>query len=333
VNDCRGLILDEANGWAVVGIGFSRFANHGESWAAQINWERAKVYEKLDGTMVLMWFYDDKWHVSTRGSASGSGSISSFIGGFQPKTEQGTTFAELFWSCYAAQKLTLPRWHDYCFIWELTSPHNRVVIPYADARITLLGVRNRNSFLEQKPGPWVYNLGPGCKTPEEFQATGFQALQNTFLTTSPTQLEGYVVVDDQFNRVKIKHPGYVVLHRLKSGVGPKYMLNVIRMGEKEEVVSTFPELLDEMNRISTPYEVLVETLERAWEEHRGLQTAKDFAVAVRGLPMSSVLFALRHGTIGSVREGLRTCNLNSLIRAVDEITKAKEANEENDQAS
>src|SRR5277367_6643581 len=48
VQQCRGIILDQTNDWAVVSYPFDKFFNYGEPNAAAIDWPRAKVYEKLD---------------------------------------------------------------------------------------------------------------------------------------------------------------------------------------------------------------------------------------------------------------------------------------------
>src|ERR1035437_3404382 len=49
VREARGIILDKDKGWSVVAMGFSKFANYGESYAAKIDWSSAEVQEKVDG--------------------------------------------------------------------------------------------------------------------------------------------------------------------------------------------------------------------------------------------------------------------------------------------
>lgn len=45
VRECRGLILDESEGWCVVSRSFDKFFNHGEGHAAPIDWSSARVQE------------------------------------------------------------------------------------------------------------------------------------------------------------------------------------------------------------------------------------------------------------------------------------------------
>lgn len=52
--ECRGLVLDEAKDWAVVAMPYTRFFNYGERWASCIDWATAKVFEKMDGSLMTM---------------------------------------------------------------------------------------------------------------------------------------------------------------------------------------------------------------------------------------------------------------------------------------
>ncbi len=38
VRECRGVILDEADGWRAISRGFDKFSNHLEATAAKIDW-------------------------------------------------------------------------------------------------------------------------------------------------------------------------------------------------------------------------------------------------------------------------------------------------------
>lgn len=51
VRESRGIILDEHNDYKVVCKAFDKFFNYGEELAAEINWDTAKIQEKLDGCL------------------------------------------------------------------------------------------------------------------------------------------------------------------------------------------------------------------------------------------------------------------------------------------
>jgi hypothetical protein len=58
-------------------------------------------------------------------------------------------------------------------------------------------------------------------------------------------IEGFIVRDVNWNRLKIKSPQYVALSHLslkdKKGINGKYMLSIIRTNEGDEFLSYFPE--------------------------------------------------------------------------------------------
>ena len=81
-----------------------------------------------------------------------------------------------------------------------------------------------------------------------------------------------MVVDAQFRRVKVKHPGYVALHHL----GQDRLLNVrraaelVRHGDAEEVMAAMPDTVDTLRPILDAHTLLVAELEASWEACRGV---------------------------------------------------------------
>src|SRR6185312_8924249 len=73
VQECRGIVLDAADNWNVVARPFDKFFNVGEGHAAKIDWNTAKVQEKLDGSLMIMYHYGDDWQVASSGTPDASG--------------------------------------------------------------------------------------------------------------------------------------------------------------------------------------------------------------------------------------------------------------------
>ena len=47
---------------------FDKFFNVGEVNAADIDWSTAQVREKVDGSLMKIWFDNGDWHLSTNGT-------------------------------------------------------------------------------------------------------------------------------------------------------------------------------------------------------------------------------------------------------------------------
>jgi hypothetical protein len=73
VQECRGLVLDEAERWRVVCRAYDKFFNIGEPNATEIDWPAARVYEKLDGSLMTLYRYGGAWHVASSGVPDASG--------------------------------------------------------------------------------------------------------------------------------------------------------------------------------------------------------------------------------------------------------------------
>ena len=121
MQDCRGLILEKGS-WKVMSLAFRKFFNGEEGNAAKVDWNTANVLEKLDGTLIqVYWDWNDMmWYAGTTGTAEGEGEVNN---------KMGTTFNSLFWDTvtekYALNPCMLDK--DHVYVFELTTPYNIVV--------------------------------------------------------------------------------------------------------------------------------------------------------------------------------------------------------------
>lgn len=319
VQECRGVILDEDDNWEVVARPFCKFFNYGEGHAKPIDWSTARVQEKLDGSLMILYHYNNEWLVASSGMPDAAGEVNGC----------GFSFAELFWrvwdemGCPSASEITLLK--DHTFMFELMTPYNRVVVKHAKNRLVMIGNRHTLTGKEYPVGQEEaydefndrYQL---CQQVVTFPLQTMADIENTFKHLDPFAQEGYVVVDSNFNRVKVKHPGYVAIHHLRDGFGPKRILEIVRQNETSELLAHFPEWTDAFNDVKGRFEGLVLKLEEVYAEHKDIPVQKDFAAAVKDQPMSGALFMLRAGKTDSIRSYLANINLNNLI----DLLKIKE---------
>jgi hypothetical protein len=109
--EARGIILDANKDWAVVCWGYRKFHNHGEALAAPIEWSTARVWEKLDGSLMQVYHYDGKWHVATSGTPDGATDING----------KGT-FADLFWTTLRSAGYDVGKFdRSRCYMFELVA--------------------------------------------------------------------------------------------------------------------------------------------------------------------------------------------------------------------
>lgn len=229
---------------------FNKFFNYGEPNAHSIDWTSARVQEKIDGSITKVW-YDAGWHISTNGV------IDAFKCDLQMPTDEAKNFGELFMLAWKNSPHGNGDFADafggfekYTFVFELTSPQNRVVIPYRDTKISFIGMRNNETGKEVDPdslGYWRFNR------PKMYDLT----FDNIFIASQalPYDEEGYVVVDKNWDRVKIKSPAYLAAHHLKDNgnVNPKRVLELVKANEIDEFLTYFPEYTDIFNKVKSAW--------------------------------------------------------------------------------
>lgn len=306
VQECRGLILEDLN-WDIIAHPFHKFFNYGEGHAADIDWNTARVQEKLDGSLCTLYWYNEEWNVATSGNPDAAGQVNDY----------GFLFNELFWKTWAQSEFNLSHLCErYTYMFELTSPYNRVVVPHKEASLHLIGIRNLNTGLEI-PVDTFSNLNPV----REFPLQSFDDIMLSFTKFEGLNQEGYVVVDDNFNRVKVKHPGYVALHHMKDSLGNsrKSLVKLVVANEGEEFLSYFPEYREEFNTVHQDYLKLIDGLDTQYEIIRGDKpkvNRKDFALEANKLRIPSYLFARLDGKVEDVKTYLRQLPIDGVMKLI-----------------
>ncbi len=292
VQECRGLILDEKDNWRVISYPFKKFFNWGEGGAANIDWSTAKVQEKLDGSLIGVYWYDGQWHIQTSGMPDASGEVNGI---------KGYTFADLFQDIVWMRGYTLPKLKHVCYMFELVSPLNRVVVHQTKPQVYWIGARHLETL--QELDVYAYPRWPDAPPiPRTWDLRSLDEVIATFEQMDPLQQEGYVIIDSQFNRIKVKHPGYVALHHLKSGFNPRAILEIIRHGEDSEVCAHFPEWTSFFEEVDRAYRALVSQVDNAYQAIHHIENQKDFALEAQKTACPGALFALRSGRVKSAKE-------------------------------
>ena len=310
--ECRGLILDEASDFTVVARPFNKFFNHGEPNAADIHWPSATVDEKLDGSLCVMYFYAGNWHVATTGTPDGGGEVSGF----------DFTFHDLFFKTLGSMR---PH-HDrppMTYLFELMSPYNRIVVDHKESHVKLLGQRCNwdGEFSKGHSYEWVDNKMPDSV--RSFTLSSTDGILSTFKDMDPLKQEGYVIWDENGNRIKVKHPGYVAIHHVVFGLSERRMVDIILDNEVPEVVASFPALKDHMDTIKLKIDSFCDNARTAFDNIRTIEDQKAFALEAMKTKFSSVLFMMRQTPDESLYRLLRRMTTKRVMQlcGIREIVK------------
>ena len=286
VRECRGIIFDK--NYTPVCVPFFKFGNYGESYCDKIDWESAKVLEKIDGMLIKVWYHNNTWHISTNGTIDAFKAEINHT--FDDNESYFQTYGELFMEAKKVCGLDFDKLNkNHTYMFELTSPFAKVVVQYEDTKIYHIGTRD-NTTLEELDE----NIGI-----EKPQTYSFRSLEDCINTARlmPYNQEGYVVVDKNWHRVKVKSTKYIIVHRLKNNgeINKNSLMVLIRENETEEFLTYFTEYRPYVEEIKTKINKIFKEIESGIKilEQKQFANQKEFALEVTKMKYSSFYFAWR----------------------------------------
>lgn len=266
VNQCRGVILglpfplteaqvsgDEPLGATfIMARPFDRFFNLGDSNAAPVDMDDPETvfFEKLDGTLCILYFNGilGKWCVATRAVPLADKPMSgwddlTFRGLFEKalcETLKRGNFIQQQVNasvCFDVWTACLDKGITYMF--ELTTPLNRIVVEYKDYTVTLLGARDTQSGEEK-------SIEAYAKANKTFAGVPFcvsHKLNNQkelleFVGSKPPFEQEGIVVLGKAGRVKVKSLAYMAFNRVRdsSANSPRAIVSLILEEQLDDVL-------------------------------------------------------------------------------------------------
>ncbi len=282
--EARGLILNEADNWNIVAFPYTKFFNYGENLAAHLGKEK-RVYEKLDGSLIILYYYNNEWQVATSGTPDASGEVKGF----------NFSFKDLFWKVFNEIEYSVPseKYKQYTFMLELCTPYNKIVVQHKENKLVLHGVRNNETMKEEYPELFAKELGFDCVKSYDYKTVDELETSNEITSLSPIEFEGFVVVDENFNRIKVKSPKYISLSHIRDSFSERRVVELIQNGEKSEFLAYFPEYTSLFEKIKELYENYIASIEKVYLSIKDIPDQKEFALKAIKYPFSGALFTLR----------------------------------------
>ena len=306
VRECRGIILDETDGYKPVCVPFFKFGNYGESYTDDIDWKTARVQEKIDGSLIKVWHHKGVWRVSTNNTIDAASAMTN---------SNEDTFLNIFlkaWALTGKQFSDLNP--DYTYLFELVSPQTRVVVPYMETKLYHTGTRDNNTLKE------LY-MDIGIEKPKEYTLSTIEACVEAAKKLDKYH-EGFVVVDSRWRRIKIKSPIYVAIHHLLNNIASeKRVIDLIVSGEDAEVVSYFPEYAEMFNSMRGQIDRFIAHNEQELEAIRssGYSTQKELAEYVTKTICPACLFCVIKGKSKSVKDFVFSMPAQKMIDYLDKL--------------
>ena len=205
VCEARGIIIDIAH-QMVLCRPFDKFFNVQEQYASDIDWETARVLEKIDGSLIKLYWYNGEWVFATSSTCDASEAP---VAGYRDLTYRDIILRADNYGKIPFDNLNKRK----TYLFELVSPMTQVVIRYDKTTLYYLATRDNMTGNEVDDDEFE-----GFKSPKSFFLRSVDecikaAMELNRDSNDDVKDEGFVVVDGNNNRIKIKSPAYIALHR------------------------------------------------------------------------------------------------------------------------
>ena len=327
--------------WKCVCYPFDKFFNYGESNASKIDWENSPaIYDKIDGSLIKIWYYNNFWHISTNGTINAENAdVEGFDGTLNyltlvksainkhkkvlksesnthTKSKKCENNHRMFYKFVNALD------SNYTYMFELVSPSTRLVVKYNNTELYALSKRNMVTLKEEPFTKSDYKIFKkyGVMLPKTFNFTTIEeTIENAKKLTIDN--EGFVVCDKDFHRIKIKGDEYLKAFKIRGNLKltKKKVIQAIVGGYVDDLIGFFG---DDEKVIDTidEYKLLKAEFESAWNHisQLNLETRKEKAEEIKKLGIYSSFCFAKLKTPGlSVDDFFKNMQIDKLVALFD----------------
>jgi len=301
--NCRGLVLDgEGN---VIAKPFPKFFNYEEHTADEIPNELFDVYEKMDGSLGICFYYERELTYTERYKLWFNGNYETGMeyceeivpnfddpyyhptptkrGEWHMATRGSFTSEQAVKGKALLGKYNFEKLHtDYTYLFEIIYKENRIVCDYDFEDIILLGIINTKTGSEVnlysdvedvRIQNIVKNIGFNIVMRYNTFGEGFDVLKREISNSK----EGYVIRFRNGMRMKIKGDEYVRLHRILTNFSTTDIWELLMTkGNMDEFLERVPDEFDKWvkSTISELKYAFFQISERAGKLHDGFRYGK-----------------------------------------------------------
>jgi RNA ligase len=277
---CRGLVINYNTG-EIVARPLSKFFNWEE--LTTIPNEPFEVYEKLDGSLIIIFQYEGEWIAASRGS---------FL------SEQALIGGNLLRTKYVRSLETKFDGLGLTFMAEVLAKKNRIVVDYGDTE-DLFGLAViRTETGEELPIETFSEIGmETAKRHNSLTSFGFDKLKQII----PDTKEGFVIRFKSGLRMKIKGEEYVRLHRIVTNVSSTSIWEYLATEKSmDELLDRVPDefynwVKSTVAKLKSEYGMIESECLSKFESVKNIQSRKEFAESINDFTYKDVLFRMLDG--------------------------------------
>lgn len=234
VNECNGLIIDKYNINNIICYGLDKCkeiylkyndTNTNINFKYEINddLKDTEIYDLIDGTVMKVYFHDNKWFHSTTRMIKSSNSFWKSKKSFKQLFDETATNLD-----YSK----LDKQNTYVFL--ICHPENRNIIDYKQSKIYHIFTRNNQTFEK-------INDNINIEKPKKLSFDSKKQLENYLLSNNSNN--GVIIFNHLNQRIKIHSKKYSFIKSLVNNERNPYIvaINNIKNFTENELIKNYPE--------------------------------------------------------------------------------------------
>jgi len=273
---CRGLVVNDDG--AIQALPLQKFFNIEE--AKHTPTTNFEVFDKVDGSLLILFYYEGDWIFATRGSFTSEQAIRAKVIASR-------------WPTTSIEELD-PR---FTFLFEIVYPENRIVVDYGDKEeLVLLTAINPTNRKELSYNDLHQFYSEYFTVVTRYDRLDYKNIQKLNTPNS----EGFVVKFDNGQRCKIKFADYVRLHRIMTDLSTTTVYEKLRFGHdindwlKDVPDEFYKHIKEYADELTTQYNYMETEARLRYYAISNLKNRKKFAAEALTCPeYSSIMFSMR----------------------------------------
>lgn len=271
VQICRGLILD--NNDNIIARPFRKFFNV-DQHKGNLPSRDFEVFDKLDGSLGILYFIGDKPFIATRGSFT---------------SDQAVKANEILNFKYKDYKFD----KNFTYLFEIIYPQNRIVVDYgSQEKLVLLAIIETQTGVEKDISD--FDFPDKAKKFDGLDLEQVQKIQDS-------KNEGFVLRWQNGFRLKFKFDEYKRLHRILTNVSAKTIWEFMKDGKDlDEIIDKVPDeffgwVRDTEKKLAMDFYYIQTEVALFFQQVMSLPDRKSQAEYLKDKKYNSLVFGLLDG--------------------------------------
>lgn len=218
---CRGLVTNSEG--KIIARPFKKFFNYEEyleNSPEMIPNEYFEIFEKMDGSLGILFYYKNEWILTTRGSFN---------------SEQAIKGKEIL-SKYNLNNLST----DCTYLFEIIYPENRIVVKYDDEKLVLLSIIHTETNVEfSYENIIISTINSFFPLVKRYDGINDYTTLKSMISNDN---EGFVIRFKNGFRMKIKGDEYCRLHRILTNISNRDIWKYLKDNKPlDEILEKVPD--------------------------------------------------------------------------------------------